>query len=88
MSTNRTGKHKEGKTLLGAYVTDEVKALAVMTSDKLGITITDIILNGLRSEAYRAGLTDEQGKIRDEYKDVFYAIRELCIAQRKERKRK
>jgi hypothetical protein len=25
MSTNRQGKHKEGKTLLGAYVTPEFK---------------------------------------------------------------
>jgi len=85
---SRMGKHIESKTLLGAYVTHDIKALVMMTADRLGVTITDIILNGLRSEAHRAGITDEAGRILPEYKASFNAVRELCIVMRNERKQK
>lgn len=56
MKTTRQGKHKEGKTLFGGYVDPEIKALAELTSEALGITFTDIIINGLKHEATRAGI--------------------------------
>lgn len=85
---NRQGKHKENKTLLGAYVSHDVKALVIMTADRLGITITDIILNGLYSEARRAELIDDNNKIKPEYVASFEALKEMCEIQRMERKRK
>ncbi len=72
----RQGKHKEMKTLFGAYVEPEVKALAVLTSDKLGISFTDIILNGLRSEATRAGIL-AKGEIKPEYREAYDAVLEI-----------
>lgn len=85
---SRQGKHKENKTLLGAYVTHDIKALVIMTADRLGVTITDIILNGLYAEARRAELIDSDNKIKPEYEASFNAIKELCEVQRNERKQK
>jgi hypothetical protein len=85
---SRQGKHKENKTLLGAYVTHDVKALVIMTADRLGITITDIILNGLYAEARRAQLIDSNNKIKPEYLSAFEALKEMCEIQRMERKQK
>lgn len=85
---SRQGKHKENKTLLGAYVSHDVKALVIMTADRLGITITDIILNGLYSEARRAELIDDDNKIKPEFVDSFEASKEMCEIQRMARKQK
>ena len=76
----RKGMHKEGKTLFGAYVEPEIKALAEMTSEKLGITFTDIIINGLRSEATRAGIM-RNGSIVAECKDEY----DLLVAMTREK---
>lgn len=85
---SRQGKHKENKTLLGAYVTHDVKALVIMTADHRGITITDIILNGLYHEARVAGLIDENNQVKPKYLASYNAIKELCEVQRNERKQK
>lgn len=77
---SRQGKHKEMKTLFGAYVDPEVKALAVLTSDRLGISFTDIILNGLKSEATRAGIMFND-QIRPEYLNAFNAVLEIVKAR-------
>ena len=76
----RKGKHKIGKTLLGAYVEPEIKVLAAMTSDALDITITDIILNGLYSEATRAGIM-VNGEIKKEHLQAFKANVEILKAK-------
>ena len=76
----RQGKHKEMKTLFGAYVDPEVKALAVLTSDRLGISFTDIILNGLRSEATRAGIL-KNGDVCPECKQAYDAVLEVVKAR-------
>ena len=76
----RAGRHKELKTLFGAYVEPEIKALAVLTSDRLGISFTDIILNGLRSEATRAGIL-KNGEIMPECRDAFNAVLEVVKAR-------
>lgn len=73
---SRNGKHKPGKTLLGAYVDPEIKVLAAMTSDALGITITEIILNGLYHEATRAGIMSN-GQIKPEHMEAYRALVEI-----------
>ena len=70
---SRQGKHKDDKTLFGAYVTPEIKALAEMTSDKLGITFTDIIINGLYAEATRAGIM-KNGEITAQYQQAHQLL--------------
>lgn len=68
------------KTLFGAYVDPEIKALAVLTSDRLGISFTDIILNGLRSEATRAGILKD-GDVCPECKQAYDAVLEVVKAR-------
>lgn len=72
----RQGRHKKGKTFLGAYVDPEIKVLAAMTSDATGLTITDIILNGLYHEATAAGIM-RNGKVCDKFKDAYDANVEI-----------
>lgn len=77
----RQGKHKKGKTFLGAYVEPEIKVLATMTSDALGESITDIILNGLWNEAHRAGISTERGVINPEHIAAYNAGVEILKAK-------
>ena len=70
MSETRKGKHKEGKTLFGAYVAPEVKALAELTSEVSGDTFTQIILDGITTAATRAGVM-LNGRVVPEHKEAY-----------------
>lgn len=87
-TTTRMGKHKEGKTVLGCYATQENKALAIMTADALNTTITEVLLDGLRYKARVAGITDELDRIKPEFKAAYKALCEMCIVKTNERKKK
>ena len=78
--TTRRGLHKEGKTLFGCYVDPEIKALAILTSERLRITFTDIIINGLKAEATRAGIL-VNGQVRAELRENFNLCLELTKAK-------
>ena len=54
MSNNRQGKHKEGKTLLDAYVTPEFKALVIMTCDANGAVL-------VAAAVWRSGIALHKG---------------------------
>ena len=73
---SRQGKHKEGKTLLGAYVTPEFKALVIMTCDAAGMSITDVLMDGVRRRAFQEGIIDKDGKIVPERQDAYDLILE------------
>lgn len=76
MSNNRQGKHKEGKTLLGAYVTPEFKALVIMTCDATGLSITDLLMDGIRRRAQSVGIIDGQGNIKPERQEAYELVLE------------
>lgn len=76
MSNNRQGKHKEGKTLLGAYVTPEFKALVIMTCDATGLSITDLLMDGIRRRAQGVGIIDEQGNIKPDRREAYELVLE------------
>lgn len=75
-SKNRQGKHKEGKTLLGAYVTPEFKALVIMTCDATGMSITDLLMDGIRRRAQGVGILDGEGNIKPERKEAYELVLE------------
>jgi len=88
---SRQGKHKDGKTLLGAYVTPEFKALVVMTCDATGLSMTDLMMDGIRRRALSVGIIDEDDKIKPEYREAFNLVLEtvrLSINANKRRARK
>ena len=76
MSNNRLGKHQEGKTLLGAYVTPEFKALVIMTCDATGLSITDLLMDGIRRRAQSVGIIDGQGNIKPERQEAYELVLE------------
>ena len=63
----RTGKHKKGNVRMGIYVEPFRKALALLTADKLNMSLTDLIWHGIESTARGAGIIDEYGKVTKKY---------------------
>ena len=76
MNNSRQGKHKKGKTLLGAYVTPEFKALVIMTCDATGLSITDLLMDGIRRRAQGVGIIDEQGNIKPDRREAYELVLE------------
>ena len=72
----RKGKHKEGKTLLGAYVTPEFKALVIMTCDATGMSMTDLLMDGVRRRAMSEGIIDANGNIKPNRRDAYDLVLE------------
>ncbi|MBQ3098810.1 MAG: hypothetical protein IJI54_05725 [Kiritimatiellae bacterium] len=85
----RQGKHKEGKTLLGAYVTPEFKALVIMTCDATGMSITDLLMDGVRRRAMSEGIIDAKGEItpgrREAYELVLETVKLAAKAKKGEK---
>ena len=82
----RQGKHKEGKTLLGAYVTPEFKALVIMTCDATGMSITDLLMDGVRRRAISEGIIDADGNIKPSRREVFELVLETVTLAAKAKK--
>lgn len=72
----RQGKHKEGKTMLGAYVTPEFKALVIMTCDATGMSMTDLMMDGIRRRAMSVGIIDEKDNILPERREAYELVLE------------
>ena len=86
---SRQGKHKEGKTLLGAYVTPEFKALVIMTCDATGMSITDLLMDGVRRRAISEGIIDAEGNVVPERRDAYELVLETVkLAARANRRLK
>lgn len=88
MSKSRQGKHKEGKTLLGAYVTPEFKALVIMTCDATGLSITELLMDGIRRRAQSVGIIDGQGHIKPERQEAYDLVLETVKLAAKARSTK
>ena len=85
----RQGKHKEGKTLLGAYVTPEFKTLVIMTCDATGMSITDLLMDGVRRRAMSEGIIDAKGNIAPSRQEAYTLILEtvrLSVRNRRVKK--
>lgn len=82
----RKGKHKEGKTLLGAYVTPEFKALVIMTCDATNLSITELLMDGVRRRAMAAGIIDAQGRIKADRREAYDLILETVHLSAKAKK--
>ena len=63
----RTGKHRKGNVRMGIYVEPFRKAIAILTAEKLGMTMTDLIWHGIEATARGAGIIGADGKVTKEY---------------------
>lgn len=84
---SRQGKHKEGKTLLGAYVTPEFKALVIMTCDVTGSSITELLMDGIRRRAQGVGIIDEDGNVVAERREAYELVLETVKLSAKTKRR-
>lgn len=68
-----SGDHNPDEVLLGVHAMPETKALAGLVAERTGRTITDVMLDGLMHEAYRAGIVDVdepvKAKVKKEFRD-------------------
>ena len=85
---SRQGKHKEGKTLLGAYVSPEFKALVIMTCDASGLTMTELLMDGVRRRARTAGIIDMKGNIKANRREAYDLILETVKLAARAKKRR
>lgn len=78
----RHGRHADNMFRVALYLTAEEKAIAVLAAEMAGVTLSDVLRLGIRSEAMRLGIVTSSGiadKFRnrvDAYKHVLMAIRE------------
>ena len=85
---SRQGKHKEGKTLLGAYVSPEFKALVIMTCDASGLTMTELLMDGVRRRAITEGIIDMKGNIKANRREAYDLILETVKLAARAKKRR
>lgn len=78
---NRMGKHREDKVRVQAYITTRQKAVFVVTAEKLGKTITDLILEGGETAARIAKVITSSGDIAPEYRDAVDIAEQMIIAK-------
>ena len=72
----RKGKHAPGKTLLGAYVSPEFKALVIMTCDATGLSITELLMDGVRRRAISEGIIDSKGNVKANRREAYELVLE------------
>ena len=77
----RMGKHREDKVRVQAYITARKKAEFVVTAEKLGKTITDLILEGGETAARVAGVITKTGEVAPEYRDAVDIAEQMIIAK-------
>lgn len=85
---SRQGKHKEGKTLLGAYVSPEFKALVIMTCDASGLTMTELLMDGVRRRAITEGIIDTKGNIKANRREAYDLVLETVKLAARAKKRR
>lgn len=53
---SRHGKHAPGVFRVSLYLSAEEKAIAILTAERQGKTLTDVLKNGIVCEATRSGV--------------------------------
>lgn len=71
---SRLGKHKKGKVRIGLYTEPYQKAIAVMLAEITGLTMTDIVWQGIETLAKSRGIITEEGKIAHKYHNQFEVV--------------
>ncbi len=73
----RAGKHKKGNVRMGIYVEPFRKAIAILTAEKLNMTMTDLIWHGIETTARGAGIIDADGKVTKKYASQLKVTTEI-----------
>lgn len=70
----RDGLHKSSKGRIHLYVDKLVKAVAIYVCQINNLTMTELVLDGIRERAIRSGVMGRDGKIVPEHMNAIQAI--------------
>ena len=78
--SSRHGKHAPGAFRISLYLSAEEKAIAILTAERQGKTLTDILRNGIVCEATRSGIM-VNGCVAERYRARINAYRQVLEAE-------
>ena len=79
---SRHGKHAPGVFRVSLYLSSGEKAVAILTAEQQGKTLSDVLRSGIMNEATRSGIM-EKGKIADRFRARISAYRQVLEAEAK-----
>ena len=77
---SRHGKHADGMFRVSLYLSAEEKAIAIYTAELQGRTLSDVLRNGIFSEAIRSGIW-KNGNLVEKYRQRITAYKEILEAE-------
>ena len=79
---SRHGKHAPGAFRISLYLSAEEKAIAILTAERQGKTLTEILRNGIVYEATRSGII-VNGSVVEKFRARISAYRLVLEAEAK-----
>lgn len=77
---SRHGKHAPDVFRVSLYLSADEKAIAVLTAELQGKTLSDVLRSGLESEAIRSGIM-VNGSIAEKFRSRVKAYRQILEAE-------
>lgn len=81
-SESRNGKHAPGNVRIGVYVTPFRKAVAVYLAELSGMSMTDIVWEGIERLAISMGVLLPSGDVAPEHEDALKVSLEVVKASK------
>lgn len=85
-SVSRHGKHAPDAFRISLYISAKEKAIATLTAELQGKTLTDVLRSGLASEATRAGIL-ANGCVTEKYAQRVKAYQLILEAEAQTKRR-
>ena len=79
---NRHGKHAPGVFRISLYLSAEEKAIAILTAERQGRTLSDVMRSGIVCEATRSGIM-VNGRVAEKFRARISAYRQVLEAEAK-----
>ena len=77
---SRHGKHAPGAFRVSLYLSAEEKAIAILTAECQGKTLTDVLRSGIMFEAIRSGII-VNGSVAEKFRSRISAYRQVLEAE-------
>lgn len=77
---SRHGKHAPDMFRISLYLSAEEKAIVILTAEREGKTLTDVLRAGIMREATRSGII-VNGCIAEKFRDRIKAYRQILEAE-------
>ena len=77
---SRHGKHATDVFRVSLYLSAEEKAIAILTAEKQGETLSGVLRNGILNEATRSGIM-ENGRVVEKFRARIMAYRQVLEAE-------